>query len=751
MEPDKNTIKIYAILVCTIMTSFVTLFNLTYTEFSSNFGRNSQLVAAVAGASPTLDLGTIFPKHGNSSGCQINGSGTYTYPSFSYPVMIVAQTTITADDLLSINGISIGSHVNGSCGGQIMNSIPAGTSIMSIPAYTPITLVNTDTQGVQIGASGVLSFVNTSIPSDPYNLVAKAISASSIQLMWQDNTYGSSQVTFQIEQSLSPVGPYNLIGQVTFSTGSSYGFTANYLSANTTYYYRVKANFSSTNLNTFSGYSNIASATTYSNPPTDPSNATSTYSNYPQISISWSDNSSNESGFLIERAVDSYGTPSFWTQIASLSANQTQYNDVPPNGSTKYYYRIRSYINSSGGQLFSGYSNVTYPPDTVGPVNPNVSSLKSKNTVITVSWNSSIDLAWSGINGYQIMRGSSTSTIDSIVGTVLAPNTTFVDNSSGIAYNTQYCYKIVAFDKAGNLGATGANGFPAASMCIKPLAPPANVILKEVSLTKNKMTWTISSSGQSGFRIESSPATAGGSSVPSQSAVWSTLFTASPTATAATFVIPTTSTLNFYRVTAYNSVSESNSVSIVDPGCYIISFGGMNDNNTEFSNTVQTLATGYNTWINSQSFNGAKLAGNAMMDAVNAARSPAPRVRLMVAAHSISAIGTFNYGVTNLGLTYALYDPPYDITAINIASYFPGGSFLLPWFSDNANQILTAKNHGIASSSIVWTNGHASPASLHSKFIYNSAVPGSGPQALQEVTNFLQNNCVTSGGGGVLL
>jgi inhibitor of cysteine peptidase len=70
-----------------------------------------------------------------------------------------------------------------------------------------------------------------------------------------------------------------------------------------------------------------------------------------QINLTWSDNSSNETGFKIERSPD--GSTN-WQQIGTVGANVTEFaNDGLPS-ETQFYYRVRAY-NTYGD---SEYTNV---------------------------------------------------------------------------------------------------------------------------------------------------------------------------------------------------------------------------------------------------------------------------------------------------------------------------------------------------------------------------------------------------------
>lgn len=82
-----------------------------------------------------------------------------------------------------------------------------------------------------------------------------------------------------------------------------------------------------------------------------------------QFTLSWTDNSTNETGFRIERSTD--GTA--FTEIATTGVNVVSYVDASLPNSTQYWYRLRAY-NSAGN---SGYSNVatgtTPPPLNTAP------------------------------------------------------------------------------------------------------------------------------------------------------------------------------------------------------------------------------------------------------------------------------------------------------------------------------------------------------------------------------------------------
>ncbi|MGE5552090.1 MAG: fibronectin type III domain-containing protein [Bacteroidota bacterium] len=91
------------------------------------------------------------------------------------------------------------------------------------------------------------------VPASPSDLFATVLSASSIRLIWTDNS--TNETSFKIERSTSSSGGFTQIATVAANVVT---YDATGLSPGTTYYFRVRASNTAGN----SGYSNTASATT---------------------------------------------------------------------------------------------------------------------------------------------------------------------------------------------------------------------------------------------------------------------------------------------------------------------------------------------------------------------------------------------------------------------------------------------------------------------------------------------------------
>ena len=93
--------------------------------------------------------------------------------------------------------------------------------------------------------------------------------------------------------------------------------------------------------------------------PVDPSNFSAKTVSFRQIDLSWSDNSDDEVGFKIERK-----TTGSYSEIATLGADITSYENTGLDPSTTYTYRIIAY-NTAGNSSYSNEASATTDSNTV--------------------------------------------------------------------------------------------------------------------------------------------------------------------------------------------------------------------------------------------------------------------------------------------------------------------------------------------------------------------------------------------------
>lgn len=94
-------------------------------------------------------------------------------------------------------------------------------------------------------------------------------------------------------------------------------------------------------------------------PPTNaPSGLTATASASDTIDLAWTDNSSDETGFRIQRSLDGAA----WSTLDTVAADAESYSDTTCSPNTRYYYQVCAY-NDAGDSAYSDPANAKTPPD----------------------------------------------------------------------------------------------------------------------------------------------------------------------------------------------------------------------------------------------------------------------------------------------------------------------------------------------------------------------------------------------------
>jgi hypothetical protein len=181
----------------------------------------------------------------------------------------------------------------------------------------------------------------TPAPAAPSNLVGTPQAGPQVSLTFRDNA--TNENGFVLERStgalaftqIALLGPRNSTGNVTYNDTT--------VSAGATYTYRVKAYNGG-------GSSSYATSGTISVPsiPAAPTGVTVTAvrggNNNDTVTLKWTDNANNETGFTIQRATNSTFTAGLTSFTAA--ANATTFSQATGRG-VSYYYRIRA--NNLGG------------------------------------------------------------------------------------------------------------------------------------------------------------------------------------------------------------------------------------------------------------------------------------------------------------------------------------------------------------------------------------------------------------------
>jgi titin len=217
------------------------------------------------------------------------------------------------------------------------------------------------------------------------DLTATAGSPSTIDLAWRDDS--RNETGFEVHRSTTgPGGSFIIVG----ATGPNVGaYRDAGLGAETQYCYRVRAFKTSGRKTTYAEFTNTACATALGPPPA-PSNADARPISSSAIDFTWTDRSTTEAGFRVERSATG-AEP--WESVANVAANVTSLRDVERPSEQQVCYRVIGF-NAYGS---SGPSNSDCITPPLGPTDLVASS---EGPVIDLTWvdNSSVE------TGYELLR-----------------------------------------------------------------------------------------------------------------------------------------------------------------------------------------------------------------------------------------------------------------------------------------------------------------------------------------------------------
>ena len=204
------------------------------------------------------------------------------------------------------------------------------------------------------------------------------------------------------------------------------------------------------------------------------------------ISLAWQDNSPNETGFNVLRSTT--GENGTFTTIATTAARVTAYDDTGLDPKLQYCYKVQAIAQ----KRVIGTSNTACA--TPLPLEPLAAS---KADAVLIS-SGSVQITWTdnSINedGFRVERAAS----DAGPWTALVttgPGVTSAQDASGIPNQERVCYRVVAFNKAGDAAPsnTDCTAFPAA---------PTNLTATAIDAQTVDLTWVDNSAFEDGYEVQ---------------------------------------------------------------------------------------------------------------------------------------------------------------------------------------------------------------------------------------------------------
>ena len=201
-------------------------------------------------------------------------------------------------------------------------------------------------------------------PKAPSNLIANIVGflfTRRVVLSWQDNSINATG--FTVYRAVNAAGPWT-IRAVLPSGSTSYADPIGL--SNNIYYYRVAASNTVGDTAT-PGFPTMTAVSDFSNvakvgliqvlPPLAPTNLTAIPLTGLRVRLTWRDNATNETDFLIERSDNGGAYFTLVTLGPRLFTGNVNYTDGTVTIGNSYNYRVAS-VNEAGLSAFSNTANV---------------------------------------------------------------------------------------------------------------------------------------------------------------------------------------------------------------------------------------------------------------------------------------------------------------------------------------------------------------------------------------------------------
>jgi hypothetical protein len=233
-------------------------------------------------------------------------------------------------------------------------------------------------------------------------------------------------------------------------------------------------------ITTKSAYATIVQAVL----PAAPTNLTAAV-NGAQVDLTWTDNATNETGFVVERS-DNGGA---FAVIATLpGADIVSYTDTNVSSGNLYEYQVAA--TNAVGQ--SGYSNIaTVDMTGAGPADPtNLAAEVLSATQVSLTWTDNA----ANETDYTVERSDNGGAFAPIA-TLPADSVTYVDGT--VAAPNSYTYQVHATNGVGPSG-------PSNAVTVSITAPPAptNVSASNITRTGFTLNWDAVVVQPDGFEVQ---------------------------------------------------------------------------------------------------------------------------------------------------------------------------------------------------------------------------------------------------------
>jgi fibronectin type III domain protein len=323
----------------------------------------------------------------------------------------------------------------------------------------------------------------------PSNLIARAVSTSQVDLAWRDESSG--ETGFEVQRSTT--GPSGTFVPLTKTGANITTYSNSGLGPSTQYCYKVRAVGGSSSKLKYSAFSNAACATTPAPPPPppppgpkNPPSGLIAVATGPTISLTWTDDSSDEEGFRVERSPTGNDP---WTLLYTIYGPNATITSDATQPEQQLCYRVKAF-NKEGN---SAPSNVDCATVIFAPTNLLASQVDDRT--LDLSWTNRSTLG----DAVELYRAPTRNDPFLLIATVAGTATVYRDR--GLTPNSSYWYTVRAKRQD---DVSDSYAVVSGSTATMPPNAPSELLAYPTSSTSLVVWWQDNSLNESGYRVEQS-------------------------------------------------------------------------------------------------------------------------------------------------------------------------------------------------------------------------------------------------------